>query len=541
MRALMLLAAAIAAAARRPAAVEDPKLASIPLRARAGSPLELETDSLSLQYPDPACPAQPSVVPMAAPLPAGITTALQAANSSVQSLLQAFQAAGGSLDISYMGSPLIRGARGFATLATQRMATADTPFRIASVSKVFAAVMLYQLHDQGYLNLDDPVVSHVPNFTMIDRFEYSKGQYITFRHLASHMAGMPREIPYGAQTTDAVLAALAETLLINRPGSTVRYSNLGFSLLGWVLAQYVAPASMTAGGDYATLLNTLIINPLNLTSTGYNLTADALARIATPYVVSGGTYYPLPITSLGWGNPAGGMYSSAADLATLAQEIMAAAAGEPNALGLRPTTARQMLNTIAYANVDGLSAFGAPWELRILSQLNVTIYEKGGNLGGATALFSFVPELRLSLIALWNTGGDETLVAETAWPPLVTGFRDVLATLQPPIPAGPSPAAYAGTFACSPACGIPSLNVYSTAAGELLGLFTGSSAPVSLEYVSAQPDTFQILVPGGTQSCWAEELLALDEQYVLFARNDSGVASLTIPGFVPGGNFVKVA
>lgn len=540
MRCMLLAAAAAAAAA---AARAPTRLAAIPASAQVGSPFEVKQTTLKLQYPDPPCPAQPTAVPLPAPLPAGILTALQAANSSVQSLIQAYQAAGGSLDISYLGSPLIRGGRGFANIANQRLAAADTPFRIASVSKVFAAVMLYQLHDQGYVNLDDPVVAHVPSFKMIDRFEGSDGAFVTFRHLASHMAGMPREPPFGAATTDAALAALAETLLINRPGSTVRYSNLGFSLLGWVLAEYVAPPAMSAGGDYATLLDTLIINPLNLTSTGYNLTADALARIATPYVVSGGTYYPLPITSLGWGGPAGEMYSSAADLAVLAQDIMAAAAGEANALGLRPTTARQLLNTIAFANVDGLSAFGAPWELRILNQLNVTIYEKGGNLGGATALMSFVPELRLSLVALWNTGGDETLVAESAWPPLVTGFRDVLATMQPAAPVSPAPADYVGTFACSPACGIPALQVYQAPdnSAELLGLFTGSSAPVSLGYVATATDAFQIAVGSGLQSCWAQELLALDEQYVLFARNASGVASLSIPGFVPGGNFVKVA
>ena len=47
-----------------------------------------------------------------------------------------------------------------------------------------------------------------------------------------------------------------------------------------------------------------------------------------------------------------------------------------------------------YTNRDGLTGFGMPWEIRF--QSNYTILRKGGNVGGYSALFSFVPELQLS-------------------------------------------------------------------------------------------------------------------------------------------------
>ena len=47
-----------------------------------------------------------------------------------------------------------------------------------------------------------------------------------------------------------------------------------------------------------------------------------------------------------------------------------------------------------YTNRDGLTGFGMPWEIRF--QSNYTVLRKGGNVGGYSALFSFVPELQLS-------------------------------------------------------------------------------------------------------------------------------------------------
>ena len=46
-----------------------------------------------------------------------------------------------------------------------------------------------------------------------------------------------------------------------------------------------------------------------------------------------------------------------------------------------------------YSNSDGLTGFGAPWE--IMFQENYTVLNKGGNIPGFSTLFSFVPELQL--------------------------------------------------------------------------------------------------------------------------------------------------
>ena len=51
------------------------------------------------------------------------------------------------------------------------------------------------------------------------------------------------------------------------------------------------------------------------------------------------------------------------------------------------------VNFAVFVNRDRLSGFGTPWE--VLFQSNYTVLIKGGNVGGYTALFSFIPELKL--------------------------------------------------------------------------------------------------------------------------------------------------
>lgn len=53
-----------------------------------------------------------------------------------------------------------------------------------------------------------------------------------------------------------------------------------------------------------------------------------------------------------------------------------------------------MFYSTVYVNRDLMSGFGTPWEISF--QANYTVLRKGGNVGGYSALFSFVPELELS-------------------------------------------------------------------------------------------------------------------------------------------------
>ena len=470
---------------------------------------------------DAPCPALPPLAPLPSPLPAPLAAALASLQALFTATLNATSAPGGALLVAYGGAPLLTHYAGVADKASGAPVSAATLFRIASVSKVFPAVLLYQLADAGVLGLDDALAAHLP-FSMRNPVD---GAQVTLRQLASHLGGLPREPPPGAATTADVLAALASQYLILPPGQLPSYSNLGYALLGHALAEG-GPAPTTL----PQLVQSALLDPLNLTSTGYAYSQQVLQRLAAGYDARGA---PVPLADLGWGFPAGSMYSSARDLAALAQALLAQGGGP---LGLSPSRARELLAPVFW-NRDGASLVGTPWECRTsLHHLQLT---KGGNLPGYTASLALVPSLNLSLVALWNGGVDEFGFVDSAMAALLPALDGALQALAPS-PAydpGPSPGDYVGQYQL--AAGGSTVTV-SLAQGMLLWREVGAlGVGVLLQWFTTDPvlgDLFRAAFPDSEFGCLLGELEALRYQYVVFARDcDSGSVSATsMPGWVPG-------
>jgi len=184
-----------------------------------------------------------------------------------------------------------------------RALDADTRFRIGSVTKTFTAVLVLQCRDDGLLDLDDPVGAHLP--------VPAHGE-LTVARLLSHTAGIARE-PYGdvwdtMSLPDAsrLLADLARVERVLPPGRRFHYSNLGFSLLGELVARL-------RGGTWAEVLGERILRPLGLTAT----TVERPDRAAVGYLVDAYSDHarPEPPTDFGAVSPAAQLWSTASDLA----------------------------------------------------------------------------------------------------------------------------------------------------------------------------------------------------------------------------------
>src|SRR5262249_20806473 len=95
-------------------------------------------------------------------------------------------------------------AKGFGYADREKKILADTKtvYRLASVTKPFTALMLMQLRDAGKLHLDDPIEKYLPEFKIKSRFPDARPA--TFRQVAAHYSGLPREAPmlYEYQDTD---------------------------------------------------------------------------------------------------------------------------------------------------------------------------------------------------------------------------------------------------------------------------------------------------------------------------------------------------
>lgn len=209
-------------------------------------------------------------------------------------------------------------------------ASPGTLFRIGSVTKTFTAVLVTQCRDDGLLDLDDPLGAHlaVP----------AHGE-VSIRRLLSHTSGLQRE-PYGdvwdtldTPDADRLLAELDRAERVLPPGRRHHYSNLGFALLGQMVARL-------RGGTWSEVLRERILRPLGLAS----VTAEPGERATTGYLVDAYSDHvrPEPAVDLAGAGPAAQLWASAADLARWAAFLADPLGVDPTGRVLRAGTLDDM-------------------------------------------------------------------------------------------------------------------------------------------------------------------------------------------------------
>src|SRR5689334_15854123 len=205
------------------------------------------------------------------------------------------------------GALVWSGARGLVAGAAP---TADTQYRIGSISKTFTAVLVMRLRDEGALALTDRYGDHVPGTAFGER---------TVGQLLSQGAGLQAETnggwwertPVGGW--DEVVAALAEHATPHAPGRRFHYSNLGFGALGELVAR-------KRGRPWFEALQDEILDPLELRRTSYR----PVAPHATGYAVHPWAQLLLeePEHDAGALAPAGQLWSTLEDLGRLAAFLL---------------------------------------------------------------------------------------------------------------------------------------------------------------------------------------------------------------------------
>src|SRR5262249_29741864 len=126
-------------------------------------------------------------------------------------------------------------------VARRQQVTADTVYRIGSITKTFTGLALLELRDEGKLSLEDPITRFLPEASgLLYPTRYSAP--IRIRNLITHTAGLPRDakISFGGDHDPGeseFLDKLAGVELGYPPGGGGSYSNLGAALSGLVVAR----------------------------------------------------------------------------------------------------------------------------------------------------------------------------------------------------------------------------------------------------------------------------------------------------------------
>ena len=286
-----------------------------------------------------------------------------------------------------------------------------TAYRIGSITKTFTAVLVLQLRDEGRLGLEDQVGAHLPEV----------GGTATLLQLLDHTAGLTSELPgawwerVDGPGFEGVAAALAGEPSRLTAGSRLHYSNVGFALLGEVVARL-------RGGSWADALQEHLLAPLGMTRT----TLDPGPPHAQGWAVHphADVLLPEPHSATGAMGPAGQLWSTVTDLARWLRFLD----GETGGL-LDPATLVEMRQR---ASVDGgaswSSGFGLGLQLRRTGGRSLVGH--GGSMPGFVAFVATEPDTGDGAVVLANaTSG--VAVGATA--------EDLLGLLAQHEPALPRP------------------------------------------------------------------------------------------------------
>lgn len=227
-----------------------------------------------------------------------------------------------ALSVAVQRGPELLWSKGYGKLdaAGKRAAGADTIYGICSISKLFTAVAVMQLWEQGKFSLDDDIGKLLPGFAF-QRSDPDSGP-ISVRSLLTHSSGLPREADFAYWTApdfkfpsrDEMMQGLAGQRSFMRVGDHFQYSNLGISLLGELVAQ-------ASGMPYEAYVQRHILTPLKLSDTRTALPTELQGqRLAQAWgsLRRDGTREALKPYAAGGITPAAGFSSTVEDLARFA-------------------------------------------------------------------------------------------------------------------------------------------------------------------------------------------------------------------------------
>jgi D-alanyl-D-alanine carboxypeptidase len=199
---------------------------------------------------------------------------------------------------------------GFADIKAKLPMTPATKFRMASHSKLFTAIAIMQLREQGQLRLDDPVEKHLSWFKAKPAGD-DDGP-ITIEQLLSHSSGLQREAgdhwtSYEFPTGDGLRHLFGDRQAAFAPSVRWKYSNLAYAIAGMVIEQ-------VSGERWADYVERNIFQPLGMGSSSVDTNVPGLA---VPYGrrMPDGTREVLPFVDARGMAAATGVTSNVEDMA----------------------------------------------------------------------------------------------------------------------------------------------------------------------------------------------------------------------------------
>ena len=294
------------------------------------------------------------------------------------------------LSIALVDDQQVVWAQGFgvADAAGKKAATAETVYRIGSVSKLFTDIAIMQMVERGELNLDAPITDYLPDFRPRNPF----GTPITLRELMSHRSGLLREPPVGNyfETTEPSLAAtvrsLNETELVFAPQTHTKYSNAAIAVIGYLLQE-------RNHQPFAAYLKHSVLDPIGMKHSSFEPDPAIVQNLAKAKMWTyDGKTFEAPTFQLGM-MPAGSMYSTVTDVGRFVSVLLARGKTDGGVL-VKPATLDEMWSP-QFPNSGG-RVFGLGFVVGTLDGHRVVGH--GGAIYGFATSLDLLPDDKLGVV-----------------------------------------------------------------------------------------------------------------------------------------------
>ena len=245
-------------------------------------------------------------------------TALAAATRAMTEAASKADVFSGAVLIARNGRTILSAAYGLADRDSGTPNTPQTQFRFGSMGKMFTAVSIMQLAQVDKLDLNAPVGRYLKDYPNTDI-----ATKVTINNLLTHTGGTgdiftPEFDAHRLELKDArdYVALFGARPPRFAPGAKIEYSNYGFMLLGRIV-------EVVSGESYDDYIAGHVFAPARMTATGNLPETVHLAHRAIGYMDESGKLMSAADTLPWRGTPAGGGYSTVADLSNFANALMA--------------------------------------------------------------------------------------------------------------------------------------------------------------------------------------------------------------------------
>ncbi len=230
---------------------------------------------------------------------------------------------------------------GYRDIATSAPMPTNAMFWIASTSKPMTATAFMMLVDEGKVHLDDPVEKYLPEFkgqqVQVDQGSGKPPQLVpanhpmTIREILSHTSGLRFRSAQQPGALDLLplkeqVRSFAAEPLIFQPGTSWQYSNEGLDTAARII-------EVVTGIPYEQFMQQRLFDPLGMKDTTFWPDPEQISRLATSYeydskiaslkaIPIDQLTYPLGDRQHRFPMPAGGLFSTAADLSKFCQMIL---------------------------------------------------------------------------------------------------------------------------------------------------------------------------------------------------------------------------